>query len=284
MKKFVFWMFVSVHFFFFSYSFAHSFAQDPDSNGPPPSETQKSETQKSETQKSETQKSETQKSETQKSETQKSETQKSETQKSETQKSETQKSETQKSETQKEDKNEERSNIAEKYGYFSSQHWSADQTTVTFDKDRVCVSGLRFIFEPNFGSLLQMGENEFDDKNFVNLSKFALETNLFKGWVALQFGVVSPSTIKFDPASPIVKQKSLVGSGDTVKVRGGLTVGFSFLDGWIVTGLGGLSYNKNNFVDCYKGNYHDGFIFLNLQPVSLIRSAIKAIRAIPDSK
>ena len=40
---------------------------------------------------------------------------------------------------------------------------------------------------------------------------------------------------------------------------------------------------KAAFADTWEGNYHDSFIFVNLQPVSLIKSTIKAIQAIPDS-
>lgn len=180
------------------------------------------------------------------------------------------------------DKEPEISTTAKKYGYFSSQNWCADETTVTFNKDRDLLSGLRFIFEPNFGTLIQFGENEFDDTIFPNLSKFALETNVHKGWAAFQFGVVSPSTIKFDTASPNVKNKDLVSPEGTTKVKVGLTGGFSFIDGWLSVGIGCLWYKKSSFVDSYKGNHHDSFLFFNLQPVSLIRSTIKAVQAIED--
>ena len=161
---------------------------------------------------------------------------------------------------------------------FSSQSWSADETTIPFKEDRSWISGLRLLFEPNFGFLFQRGKNEFDSKNFPNLSKFALETNIYKGWVAFQLGVVAPSTIKFDPVSPVVKNKSLT-DGDTVRVKGGFTLGFSFIQGWISMGGGGVWYHDSSFVDCYNGNKYDGFAFINLQPVSLVKSTIRAIRS-----
>ena len=169
------------------------------------------------------------------------------------------------------------SDEAKLYGYFSSQNWCADATTVPIDKDRCYLSGIRLIFEPNFGFLFQRGKNEFDSTHFPNLSKIAFETNIHKGWAAVQLGLVAPSTIKFDPISPVIKEKSLI-NGDTVKVKGGITLGLSFLDGWISAGWGALSYNSSSYVDCYKGNYHDAFLFVNLQPVSLVKSTIKAIR------
>ena len=131
----------------------------------------------------------------------------------------------------------------------------------------------------SFGALLQRGENEFDDTNFPNLSKLAFEINFYKGWGAVQLGIVSPSTIKFNPSSPVVKDGSLMDK-DTVKVTWGGTIGFSFIDGWISIGVGGLLYKKSSFTDSYQGNHYDGFGFFNLQSVSLIKSTIKAIQSI----
>lgn len=185
------------------------------------------------------------------------------------------------SDANKQKKNE-LSDAAKEYGYFSSQNWCAGETTIPFNKDRRSFSGVRLLFEPNFGFLVQRGKNEFDSKNFPNLSKFALETNIYKGWVALQLGFVSPSTIKFDPVSPVVKNKSLI-DGDAARVKWGLTGGLSFIDGWISMGVGGIWYHSSSFVDCYKGNPYDGFIFLNLQPVSLVQSTIRSIRSLERS-
>ena len=137
------------------------------------------------------------------------------------------------------------SNAAKEYGYFSSQNWCADDTTIAFDENRWGGSGLRFIFEPSFGTLFQTGENEFDETKFPNLSKFALETNVYEGWAAFQLGVVSPSTIKFDPISEAADHLADPMNKD-VKVTGGVTLGASLIDGWISVGWGRLWYKKSS--------------------------------------
>lgn len=174
--------------------------------------------------------------------------------------------------------------IYQKYGRLSSQAWCADQTTIAFGEKRrgkSSFSGLRFIFEPQLGVTFQGGQNQFEDTNIKELPKIAIETNLIKAYVSLQLGLIYPSSITLDSKSVIVKDSSLVIKGNKVDVTHGFTIGVSILDGLFAVGWGRVIYDERDFKKEFKkggGNFHESFIFVNLQPASAVKNVIKELK------
>lgn len=171
--------------------------------------------------------------------------------------------------------------IYEMYGRLSSQAWCADQTTIDFGKTRrgkSSFSGLRFVFEPQLGATFQGGTNQFEDTNIKELPKIAIETNLIKAYVALQLGLIYPSSITLDSKSSIVNDSSLVSGGNKLDVTHGFTIGVTLLDGVFAIGWGRILYDKRDFKKDFDGNFHESFFFVNLQSATAIKNIIKALK------
>jgi len=170
---------------------------------------------------------------------------------------------------------------AKEHGYFSSENWCHDQTTISFSesaKHRAYLSGIRIIFEPQFGTLVQFGDNKFKVDDLIDLPKIGFETNIYKGWMAFQFGVLYPSSIKYDEDSPIVKNQCLITGNDVVDVEIGGTIGLSFIDGIIACGIASVRLEERDFRDSYTGDFIKNFIYFNVQPAAVIRGLIKNLR------
>lgn len=161
---------------------------------------------------------------------------------------------------------------------FSTGSWCSDQMTLAFNersKERPFLSGIRFILEPQFGFVVQPDIKRVEVQNLIDLPKFALEFNLWQGWVAFQGGVIYPSTIKFDKDSEIVIGKNLKSNEHTVDVKYGLTFGLTFLDGSLAIGRGVLYFDSLDFAATYQGSHDLGFLFVNIQPASIMRTVFK---------
>jgi len=170
---------------------------------------------------------------------------------------------------------------AKEYGYFSSENWCEDQTTIVFSKNSLhknYFSGLRLIFEPQFGVLFQNGDNRFKGESIDDLPRFGVETNLYKAWISVQAGLLYPSTIEFEEKSPIVEKHELKYGGNIVGIDYGYSMGFSFLDGIIAIGYGYVKYDKRLFSSSYQGNFKGNFWYFNIQPATLVRSLVKNLK------
>jgi len=171
--------------------------------------------------------------------------------------------------------------IFKTYGRLSSEAWCADQSTVAFSKKRrhaKSFSGIRFVFEPQLGATFQGGKNQFEDTNIKELPKIAIETNLIRAAVSLQLGLIYPSSITLDSKSAIVKDSSLVRGGNKVDVKYGFTVGAAILDGVFAIGWGRILYDKRDFKKEFAGNFHESFVFVNLQATSAVKNIIKELQ------
>jgi hypothetical protein len=162
--------------------------------------------------------------------------------------------------------------------------WCEDATTVciTGRESRMAFSGLRFVFEPQLGVLIQNGDNKFDNTNFRSLEKIGLATNLVGRWVGLQTLFVYPSSIQFDEQSPLRVNKQLVdGTDGKVDVEWGMTIGLTAVDGVLSLGFGFLNYDQRDFTESAradKSNARDSFFYVNIQAVEALKGAIKTFR------
>ncbi len=86
--------------------------------------------------------------------------------------------------------------------FLSTENWLKDATTFTFSKpaDRKkfkhSFNGLRLIFEPQLGIVIQNGNDKFEARNFRSLDRIGLETNLYKGIVTFQGLFFYPSVVQ----------------------------------------------------------------------------------------
>lgn len=161
--------------------------------------------------------------------------------------------------------------------------WCKDATTVCWSdsKTQRAFSGLRFVFEPQLGVLIQNGDNKFDNTNFRSLEKIGLATNLIGRWVGLQSLFIYPSSIQFDEQSPVrVAQQLADKSEGKVDVEWGMTFGATALDGVLSIGFGFLRYDRRDFLAeaaADKSVTRDSFFYFNVQAVEAIKGAIKTL-------
>lgn len=167
---------------------------------------------------------------------------------------------------------------------FSSNNWLKDGTTIPFDsvtnrtKLKSSFNGVRIVYEPQLGVVLQNGDNRFQNKLFLSLSKIGAEINLYEGIISLQLLGIAPSTIQFDDRSPLRINRNTIDSTGKVNIDYGGAVGLSFLDGIFSIGFGGIFYDKRDFINVLnlpKNIYQNNFVYINLQPISLIKVLIK---------
>lgn len=162
--------------------------------------------------------------------------------------------------------------------------WCNDATTICWNTTgrKYAFTGLRFVFEPQLGVLIQNGDNKFDNTNFKSLEKIGLATNLAGRWVGLQALFIYPSSIQFDEQSPLRVNNELAADTGKVDVEWGGTVGFTFLDGILSLGMGYLHYDKRDFkasATRQKSDARDSFIYFNVQAVETIKTAVKQLNA-----
>jgi hypothetical protein len=165
---------------------------------------------------------------------------------------------------------------------FSTAAWCQDALTVCTSgrTAHVSFSGLRLVFEPNLGIIFQNGENRFENTSFKALERVGLETNLRHSYIAIQALLIYPSTVDFDDKSPITGY--IKNDSGRVGVDYGLSLGLSFLDGILATGIGYLNYDQRDLSDVNeagvrqpKGTTTDVYFYFNVQPVSAVRSALR---------
>lgn len=164
---------------------------------------------------------------------------------------------------------------------FSTEKWLEDATTIKFGKkpNKKMFSGVRIVFEPQLGALIQTTDNRIVGQNFRSLEKIGLETNLFKGYVSLQTLFVYPSTVQLDDQSPLRLNNNTLDPEGKIDVDYGFSIGLSFFDGIIAVGYGGIFYDKRDFQNApQEFNFQNNFVYFNIQPISAVKSLIKNTR------
>ena len=157
--------------------------------------------------------------------------------------------------------------------------WCKDATTVCWNNARKAFSGIRFVFEPQLGVLVQSGDNKFDSTNFKALEKIGVATSLYGRQLGFQTLFIYPSTIQFDEQSPVRVGKQILDEADgKVDVEWGMTFGVTVLDGILSTGFGFLHYDRRDFKapsTLPKSVFGDSFFYLNIQAIEALKGAIK---------
>ncbi len=170
----------------------------------------------------------------------------------------------------------------------TTSSWCEDAMTICWEKsaadqdNRAWLAGVRLVFEPQLGVLIQTGDNKFVDTNFRSLEKIGLETTLYKGYVGFQTLLIYPSSIKFDDQSTVRSENQLVDTEEgKVDVEYGISLGFTLIDGVLALGWGILHYDRRDFVNpdtLPTDTFRDSFLYFNVQPIQAVKSALKAVR------
>lgn len=162
---------------------------------------------------------------------------------------------------------------------FSTAGWLKDDLTLVFSDKRNYLSGLRFVFEPLVGAPIQMGDNRIKSELIVASPKLGIETNIYKGWVAIQFVYFTPFQIQFDDQSPVVTQNLIATNDNKVDMDFGIGAGLSLIDGIISIGFGTLYLDQRDFLKSspqFKERYTKrSFLSLSIQPVSAVRKILR---------
>lgn len=145
------------------------------------------------------------------------------------------------------------------------------------------INGVRFIFEPNFGPLLNQKDNKITLESFASIPKIGLETNLHKSWLGLQGIIFYPGIIEFDEQSPIktsLRDQPEEDELTAVDVDFGWAIGLTLFDGVLVVGYGKLDYDDRDFLPNTINSFKkDAFFYINLQPIASVRKAIAALNS-----
>ncbi len=172
----------------------------------------------------------------------------------------------------------------------STERWLQDDLTISFNngETRNYFSGIRLLFEPRLGGIVQFGENRFKSEQFTELSKFGIEVNLHKAWTAIQLHAILPSTIAFDDQSPVRLNGMTLDTEGVVDIDFGLGMAFSFMDGIFSVGYGFIQYDSRDFdklhVNYSRSVLNDGYFSINVQPVSAVRKIVKSVKIIQSKK
>jgi hypothetical protein len=157
--------------------------------------------------------------------------------------------------------------------------WCKDATTMCWSQTRRAFSGIRFVFEPQLGVLVQSGDNKFESTNFKALEKIGVATTLYGRQLGFQTLFIYPSTIAFDEQSPVRIDKNVLDEQDgKVDVEWGMTFGITVLDGIVSTGYGFLHYDRRDFKNpstLRSGVFGDSFFYFNIQAIEALKGAIK---------
>ena len=174
---------------------------------------------------------------------------------------------------------------AQEKALLSTGKWLNDATTITFSTPderkswKNSFNGLRFIFEPQLGTVMQNDEDRFEAQNFGSLERIGLETNIYKGAIALQGLFFYSSQVQLAEENALRANNWLINPSGRVNVDYGIAAGISLFDGVIAIGYGSLFFDKRDF----RGDFsqrntlklNNGFWYVNIQTISLVKTAIK---------
>ena len=174
---------------------------------------------------------------------------------------------------------------AQETALLSTDQWLNDATTITFstpdDRKRWknSFNGLRLIFEPQLGTVMQNDEDGFDAQNFGALERIGLETNIYKGGIALQGLFFYSSEVQLTEENVLRTNNLTLHPGGQVNVDYGVALGFSFFDGIVAVGYGSLFYDQRDFRGDFSQRdtpkFNNGFWYINIQTISFAKTAIK---------
>jgi len=168
--------------------------------------------------------------------------------------------------------------------FLSAEDWQDDLLTFAQRKRKNCFLGVRLVMEPQLGVIIQNGKNKIQPNTMDDLSKIGVEVAYCTGWVAAQVALIYPTTLDYKPSSEIVRNNWLKDAGHEVGIKFGATYGLTFIDGMFSVGYGTLYFRDKYFVDEYTGDKKNGFVYLNLQPVTIARNIVQGVRRQIEAK
>ncbi|MGH1365347.1 MAG: hypothetical protein ACRBF0_17425 [Calditrichia bacterium] len=166
--------------------------------------------------------------------------------------------------------------------FFSANSWNNDRFTIRFGSTaerRAFLTGVRLVVEPHIGiAPFQKDITKLRIEGFKDLLKVGLETNLYHGFLALQVGFVLPSELNFVEESDVAGGLYLVDrSTYIVDSKLSFTVGFSFFNGIVAANYTRIGFDNKAFDSIYDGPLNQKLILFSIQPLSLIRLAVKSL-------
>ena len=161
----------------------------------------------------------------------------------------------------------------------SARSWCDDSLTVCWNPCRTFLGGLRFIAEPRLGTVIQGGmSNRVEPEGFGGLTLLGAEVNLRGAYIAAQGQVIMPGNVTLDEQSPARLENRLNSATGTVHVDVGWGLGLSFFDGVFAAGVGQLYFDKRQFTTPEPGDGHNTYFYINFQPISSLRTALKHVK------
>lgn len=185
---------------------------------------------------------------------------------------------------------------------FPTSRWCEDSGTACWSNParRDWLNGVRIIADFDVRFLFQRGAGRFTQSRFLSLPKLAFEVNLYRSWVAFQFAIRGPGQIEIDSLSPT--RNRMVNRAGIIPSDISLAAGFSFFDSSVALMGGWMAYDRRHFTvgRCGVHEAHqekqrrltgsgtvtancllppderDTYIYLTFQPISAVRSGIKA--------
>jgi len=163
----------------------------------------------------------------------------------------------------------------------TSERWCADSGTWCWNQAWSGGAGLRFIGEPKLGFVFARTDedNRVEKAGFANFTLIGGETNIWGQIVSAQYLLVTPGRVKFDALSPMVKEKRLLNPNGEIGVDVGWALGLSLFDGVFAFGWGKLHFDRREILNPTEEETDVTFSYVNIQAISAVRSAIKAIKA-----
>lgn len=156
-------------------------------------------------------------------------------------------------------------------------NWCKDSGTYCWFPTFPFLSGLRIVGEPKFGYVFAGGkaDNRISTEGFGRLNVIGLETNLAGSFLAVQLSVITPGKVTLDEKSPLRTSGRLDNKNGEISVDGGLALGLSLMDGIMTLGYGRVRFDKRDIANPVSGEARNEYFYLNLQPISSIRTFVK---------
>lgn len=166
-------------------------------------------------------------------------------------------------------------------GFGSTKYWLEDLTTIAFSTDstRFIASGIRILIEPKLGWVQSTSDRNPIENNVFGSGGIGFETNLIGSWVGGQVIVFAPSEIQYSLNSDLRSKGKTINSDGRVKVGIGFGFGLSLMNGIISLGYSTTGVSSTEFFDGNTGIPSSvNSIYLNIQPVSLIKNLFTVIK------
>jgi hypothetical protein len=156
---------------------------------------------------------------------------------------------------------------------FSTEHWCTDQITFCLEgrENTNRFSGIRVVADISPSLLFDLRTPLSSPTDGASFSaSFGIETNLYKGILAIQLLYIKPSSVRFPLDANYLFAHAPVDGKFEVNIDFGLAVSLTALEGTVGAGLGYMWFDRESFISP-RAYPSDPFLFVALQPVAFAR-------------